>query len=507
MSSIASLIAELQTRGIILSASDGELRFRGPKDALTAADKETLRGQRPQLLEFLQARDAGRALRAVRGRPGPLAPSVAQEMWYRFGGGPNEGKPVALNIIMVGQFQNAEPEAVSHAIKDVIRRHDTLRTHVTVHGETLEFSLNDAEGFVVDHEDLTGFSADDAEAEVRQRAMAYATPLNPVEGRWLGRARVYAMPGRSAVAAISFSHLVTDAGSRNIVLDELQDALSGIQQPQGDIIPYNEFSLAERDLLASPAGDRLIAYWRHWYAQSPLLLSPARKTPLLWGAGVRMVNNFTMPRRVLRAARRLADELHTTTFAVHLTIFSMALGRWSGAEDFTVRVLGDKRTSLELSGTVGLMFCADPIRVQASTGEDFETVLRRVAREYDASLSLRLPTLHYYPPQCARPGIEAADMPVRIPAVFNYFTAGTEREKAAGEVQPDTTADMPWPPQIQQMPPALWTRQSAPVFLHLMDYGPKADCSLHFHSGVVSDEEQQSFIATLFSVYQEVLPV
>jgi hypothetical protein len=506
MSSIPVLIAELQARGIILSAVEGELRFRGPKDALTSADKDALRLQRSQILDFLRARDAGRKLRAVRGRPGPLTPSVAQEMWYRFGGGPNEGKPVALNIIMLGQFQAVEPEAVSRAIKDVIRRHDTLRTHVTVRGKALEFSLNDAEEFTVEHEDLTGFGTEEAETEVRQRAMAYATPLNPVEGRWLGRARVYAMPGRSAVAAISFSHLVTDAGSRNIVLDELQDALSGVQRSQGDVITYNDFSLAERDLLAGPAGDRLIEYWRHWYAQSPLLLSPRQKTPLLWGAGIRIVNNFTMPRRVLRAASRLADELHTTTFAVHLTIFSLALSRWSGTEDFTVRVLGDKRTSLELSNTVGLMFCADPIRVQASADEDFEIVLRRIAREYDASLSLRLPTLHYYPPQCARPGIEPVDMPNRIPAVFNYFTAGTEREKAAGELQPDATAGMPWPPQIHQMPPALWTRHSAPVFLHLMDYGPKADCSLHFYAGVVSDEEQQSFIETLFSVYQEVLP-
>lgn len=507
MISVPALIAEMQARGIILSASEGELRFRAPKGALTSADAEALRAQRPQILDFLRAREAGRALRAVGGRPGPLTPSVAQEMWYRFGGGPNEGKPVALNIIMFGQFQAVDPEAVSDAIKDVIRRHDTLRTHVAVHGETLEFSLNDPGEFVVEHEDLTGLSPDAAEAEVRQRAMAYATPLNPVEGRWLGRARVYGLPGRSVVAAISFSHLVTDAGSRNIVLDELQDALEGAQRARAQAIPYNDFSLAERDLLAGPQGDRLIEYWRRWYAESPVLLSPAQRVPLLWGAGIRIVNNFAMPRRLLRAVKRLAEELHTTTFAVHLTIFSLALNRWSRAEDFTIRVLGDKRTSLELSDTVGLMFCADPIRVHATAGEDFETVLRRIVREYDASLSLRLPTLHYYPPQCVRPGIESLEAPNRIPAVFNYYSAGTEREKAAGENQPDATAGLAWPPKVQQMPPALWTRRSAPVFLHLMDYGPKADCSLHFYAGVVSDEEQKNFIETLFSIYQEVVPV
>jgi hypothetical protein len=299
---------------------------------------------------------------------------------------------------------------------------------------------------------------------------------------------------------------VADAGSRNIILDELQDALGagGTARP---MIPYNDFSLAERDYLAGAQGDTLIDYWRRWYAESPVMRSPLEGTPLLWGTGTRIVNNFVMPRRVLKAVRALADELRSTPFAVHLTIFSLALGRWSGAEDFTVRVLGDKRTALELSNTVGLMFCADPITVHAPVAAPFEEVMRTVMREYDASLALRLPTLHYYPPQACRPGIEPVELRVKIPSVFNYYSAGTQRERAEGDRAADRTEHMPWPPELQTMPPAQWTRPSAPVFLHLMDHGPKADCSLHFYQGVVSEAEQQSFIAMLFRVYQEVVPV
>jgi hypothetical protein len=237
------------------------------------------------------------------------------------------------------------------------------------------------------------------------------------------------------------------------------------------------------------------------------MLSPVEKTPLLWGVGTRIINNFVMPRRLLAAVRRLAEQLRTTPFAVHLTIFSLALGRWSRTEDFTVRILGDKRTALELSNTVGLMFCADPILVHAPAGADFESVLRWAMKAYDASLALRLPTLHYYPPQAAMPGIEPVSHRVKIPAVFNYYAAGTEREKLEAESTADDTATVAWPPAVQRLPPAIWTRPTAPVFLHLMDYGQKADCALHFFADVVSEAEQQAFIETLFQTYRDIVPV
>ena len=83
MSLIARLIAEMESRGIILSLAGGEIRYRSPKDALTAADRESLRAGRADLIGWLGARDAGRALRGIKGTQGPLITSVAQEMWWR----------------------------------------------------------------------------------------------------------------------------------------------------------------------------------------------------------------------------------------------------------------------------------------------------------------------------------------------------------------------------------------------------------------------------------------
>src|SRR5258705_12743729 len=84
---IAKLIAGLESRGIILSLADSEIRYRSPKDALTAADKDNLRGRRGEIIEYLQTRNAARRLRAAGGASGSPTPSVAQEMWRAFAGG------------------------------------------------------------------------------------------------------------------------------------------------------------------------------------------------------------------------------------------------------------------------------------------------------------------------------------------------------------------------------------------------------------------------------------
>lgn len=501
---IAQLLAGLNGRGIILFLEKGELRYRSPKDALTDADRATLQARKAGIVDYLAAREAGHGLRNLTPVPGPLTPSVVQEMWYRFAGPPDEGQPVAINI-SGHTVVRATPEAVTAAVSTLIARHDVLRTAFRVEGETLIPSLLPAEAFVAEQQDLRGLAPDAARTTAMRETLAFCARLKPVSGGWLSHALVTALPDGETMVAISSSHIVSDAASRNILLDELYDLLEGRALPPV-LVPHNDYGLAERAALEGPQGQALIEHWRRWYAEQPVLKAPTGGAPLLWGRGTRIVRNFDIPTRVMARGRDLAAQLKVTPFLVHLTIFCLALARWSGAAHFPIRILGDKRNSEALAGTVGILYCGDAVEIHAEPDADFETVLRGILVEYDASLSRRIPTLHYSAPQMVRPGIEAGDFPNRIPAVFNYYAAGTAREKAEKEVLPDASASWPWPPTVTELPPATWPRVSSPVFLHLMDNGTDANASLHFYQDVVPPEDQRSFTALLFQIYQDVLP-
>jgi hypothetical protein len=508
MTSLAQLVAGLEGRGIILSLADGQLRYRSPKDALTGADRAAIAARRGELLDFLAARDAGRALRMATPVQGPFTASVAQQMYYRFGAGPLQGKPVSLNIGMAGRFANARAADVADAIRVAVARHETLRTRIVRHGEVLELALNRAEDLDIGFDDASG-AADGEAAAQAVMAQVFGDHI-AVESPWLFRARVVALPGGDAAAVMAANHFNSDGGTRNILVQEIQDALdlkagrAVVERPAA--IAYNDFSLGERRFLESAQGIGLIDYWRRWYGRQPVMAAPSGSA-MVWGAGTRIVNNFTIPRRVLQKARALAAAQGVTPFLVFLGIFSLAMARWSRMERFPVRVLGDKRARLDLAGTVGLMFCADPVEIAVPADQDFAALLRAILTAYEAALAQRLPTLHYFAPHVVRPDIEAADYPNRIPAVFNYYSGGTADERARGESAPDTTASLPWPPRVTRLAPQRWTRQSAPLFLHLMDLGSEMNASLHFLADVVSEADEKAFIDTLLRVFGEILPV
>jgi len=502
--SIANLIAELEHRGILLSLADGEIRYRSPKGALTEADRQALRARRDQIVEYLKSRNAARGLKNAQPVIGPLMPSVAQEMWRQFAGGPREGEPVALNISMAGRFRHAAPD-VTAAIRQIIGRYDALRARFEAHDGTLRAFLSPADSFVVEQQDLSGMAAEDARNAAQMLAQQFCAQLNRIEGAWLTRAKVFALPGGESLAAISSAHMIADAGTRNIVLDELRDILDHGAPQAAPSALYHDYSTAERQFLESDQGALLIDHWRGWYQAQPGMKAPSDGVLLQWGNGIRIVKNFTIPGRVLDKVRALASRLKVTPFLIFLTIFARAMARWSGMEEFPLRILGDKRTTLDLANTVGLMFCADAVAIRAPQGADFETVMRGILVEYDAALALRIPTLHFWAPHCVRPGIEAADYPNRIPAVFNYYSVGTVREKAERRNEPDATAALPWPPDIVTLSQD-WPRRSSPLFLHVMDLAHEAQLSLHFYQGVISRADQESFTATLFQIFAETVP-
>ena len=499
MTSLPSLIADLESRGIILSLVDGEIRYRSPKNALTDSDREGLRSRRSQIIHWLAARDAARAIKGIKGAQGPLTVSVGQEMWWRFAGGAEEGKPIALNIGMVGQFR-ASPEMVTAAVRQVITRYDALRVSFRAQGEVLIPSLNPAEAFEIEQEDFRSLGGDAASAAAQASAREFCARTNYIEGAWLTRAKVIALPEGEAMAVISSAHMIADAGTRNIIIDEIRDILESGAPRAGPSVLFNAYSLAERELLDGPHGAALIDYWRRWYDAQPTMVSPMEKTPLQWGSGIRTMRNFTIPAPVLNRVRARAEALKVTPFVVCLKIFSRAMARWSGMDRFPVRVLGDKRTALDLASTVGLMFCADALEIHAPPAQDFETTLRGIMASYDASLALRIPALHFWAPYCVRPGIEANNFPNKIPAVFNYYSVGTAREKAERKDCADKASA--WPPEIVKLD-QVWPRRSSPIFLHLMDKGEELSASLHFYQNVVSPADQELFVARLFQSFDE----
>jgi hypothetical protein len=221
---VGTLIAALEDRGILLSLANEEIRYRSPKHALTDADKAQLRAHRAEIMDYLRSRNAAKALRTVPALTGPLTPSVAQEMWRAFAGGAQEGHPIALNIPIMDKF-GYDAASVTAAIRQVMARYDALRVRFEASGGALRAFLNSADAFVVEQEDLRHLGPESAAQTAFQRAQEFCAQVNLIEGEWLTRAKVFALPGGESLGALSCAHMIADAGTRNIIIDEIHDIL------------------------------------------------------------------------------------------------------------------------------------------------------------------------------------------------------------------------------------------------------------------------------------------
>lgn len=342
-------------------------------------------------------------------------------------------------------------------------------------------------------------------AAAHASARAFCAQTNFIKEIWLTPARVIALPGGEAMAVISSAHMIADAGTRNIIIDEIRDILeSGAPQAAPSTV-FNSYSRSERALLDGPQGAALIDYWRRWYNAQPVMVSPTGKVALQWGNGIRTVRNFAIfPAPVLDKVRAKAEAWKVTPFVVCLTIFSLAMARWSGMDRFPVRVLGDKRTALDLANTVGLMFCADALEIHAPPAQDFETTLRGIvvlrclvglAHSRSAFLGALLRA-----PRRGVPRFSGQRNSRRVQLLFGGH--------GARKIRTRTDRDKPsaWPPEIVKLD-QVWPRRSSPIFLHLMDNGEDLSASLHFYQNVISDADQELFVGRLFQAFDETVGI
>ena len=169
--------------------------------------------------------------------------------------------------------------------------------------------------FVIEQEDLRGLSPE-APDRPQTRARSNSAPWSTgSKGAWLTRAKVFALPGRESLAAMSSAHMIADAGTRNIVLDEIarhsgpwraagravRCSITTIRSPSGSFWKVDQ-------------GAQLIDHWRRWYQDQPVMKAPSDGAPLQWGNGIRIVKNFTIPGRVLDKVRALAEQVEGHAF-------------------------------------------------------------------------------------------------------------------------------------------------------------------------------------------------
>ncbi|WP_308716787.1 non-ribosomal peptide synthetase [Phytohabitans maris] len=323
-------------------------------------------------------------------RPTPLPASHGQQALWLIDqlGGPG-GRYVVPAVLRL--YGDLDPDALVMAVRDVVSRHEALRTLLVEEGGTLRqvvIQANEADDrLALLVEDVT--SVDAAGVDARVGAVVQAgfdlavdipirvALLRTGDDEWVFVVAVH----HHAVDEWSFPSLLGD-------LSTAYQARAAGQEPGWMPLPvqYADYAIWQRDVLgeASDSGSLLskhLAYWCDVLADAPeestITLDRTRPVaPTHRGADLR----FTIDPQVVTGLRKVADEQGVSMFMTIQAATALTVSALGAGEDVVIGSPVGGRTEDGLEDLVGYFVNTLPIRHRFHAGDSITDVLQNTKR-------------------------------------------------------------------------------------------------------------------------------
>ncbi len=316
-------------------------------------------------------------------RQGAQPLSFAQErLWFLDrleGGGPLYNLPAAAHLSGA-----LDPAALEAAFREIVRRHETLRTRFADSRGRPEQWIAPAVELPISWLDLRSLPG--TSGTPRCGRSRPARPGGPSTSR-PGRSCAWSLARLSDeehLLLLDMHHIVSDAWSMGVLVQELAAlyaaALSGRPSPLPALpVQYADFARWQREWLAGGALETQLAYWRERLSGIPaeLALPLDRPRPAV-RTGRGGIAPAPLSPELTAELRRLGRRSGATLFMTLLAAFQALLARYGAAADVPVGSPIAGRNRVETEGLIGFFVNTLVLRTDLSGDPSFAGLLSRV---------------------------------------------------------------------------------------------------------------------------------
>ena len=314
---------------------------------------------------------------------GPIPLSFAQErLWFLDQLEPNTSLyNISAPLCLTGQLNIP---ALERALKEIVRRHQVLRTSFSPMNGELSQQINPIPGSALPVIDLQHLSAGQRYKEVERLVHDRANePFNLATGP-LFRTTLLKLTPDEHVLLLNMHHIVADDWSFGVLHNELGQLYNAFASGTSLSLPetpiqYADFSQWQRQWMQGEILKAQVDYWKGQLAGTPGVLAlptdrPRPPAQTFVGATI----SFGLPEELSDRLQILARKEGVTLFMLLLAAFKTVLHRYSHQEDVVVGSPTANRNRVELENLIGLFVNTLVLRTTFSGNPSFRELLRRV---------------------------------------------------------------------------------------------------------------------------------
>ncbi|OIN52091.1 non-ribosomal peptide synthase/polyketide synthase [Pseudomonas costantinii] len=271
--------------------------------------------------------------------------------------------------------------ALQQSFDALVERHESLRTRFVLDAERPVQLIDAPTPVAIRYE--TAVSAQD-EGHLRGLIEAETRQLFDLQRGPLLRVKLLQLAADDHVLILTQHHIVSDAWSMRVMVDDLMQLYRGFSGGQSVALPvlpiqYADYGHWQRQWLAAGEQQRQLAYWTAQLGgEQPILELPTdHPRPAQQSyRGARLP--VVLEPSLVDGLKRLAQQQHSTLFMLLLASLQTLLHRYSGQNDIRVGVPVANRNRTETEGLLGFFVNTQVLKADIEGGVRFDQLLSQV---------------------------------------------------------------------------------------------------------------------------------